>query len=299
MQQAERQSDDSIPWIPAAIVVLIIIGGGYFLLKKEEQPVAPAEQPPVVTKAEPGIPSELRIPEIKHPIPETPVEIEKPVGIEQNLGQPIKNEAKPLPSLEESDPSFREELNRLFDPKQLEDLFLLRAVIRHFVVTIDNMTGPKLPQKFSITRSPAGKFAINKDGTEHMFIDPKNYARYARFVEFIEAMDTRRIVSVYVHYYPLFQQAYREIGYPNRYFNDRLIEVIDHLLATPDVQGPIELVRPKVFYQFADTDLEALSAGQKIMVRIGHDNAMKVKAKLGVLRKALATTGNASHNQDQ
>ena len=297
MQQADRQQDDSIPWIPALIVILIIIGGGYFLLKKEEQPPLQAEQPPVVTKVKPEIPSELKIPEIKYPVPEAPVATESPASIEQNLGQPVKQEAELLPPLDESDPSFIDTLKRLFDPQQLDQLFLLRAVIRHFVVTIDNMTGPKLPQNFSITRPPAGKFAVNKDGTQHMFIDPENYARYVPYVEFFKAMDTRRIVSAYVHYYPLFQQAYREVGYPNRYFNDRLVEVIDHLLATPDVQGPIELVRPKVFYQFADPDLEALSAGQKILVRIGHDNAVRVKAKLGELRKALATTGTATHNQ--
>lgn len=299
MQQADRQRDDSVPWIPAVIVVLIIIGAGYFLLKKEEQPVAPAKQPAVVATPKPEIPSELRIPEIKHPVPEAPVESETPIEIEQTLGQPIKKEAKPLPPLEESDPSFRDALNQLFDPAQLEELFLLRAIIRHFVVTIDNMTGPKLPQKFSITRPPAGKFTVNKDGTERMFIDPENYNRYSPYVGFIKALDTRRIVSTYVHYYPLFQQAYKEVGYPNRYFNDRLIEVIDHLLATPDVQGPVELVRPKVFYQFADPELEALSAGQKILVRIGHDNAVTIKSKLMELRKALVSTGTAAHNKER
>ena len=38
------------------------------------------------------------------------------------------------------------------------------------------------------------------------------------------------------------------------------------------VEGPIELQQPKVLYTFADPDLEALSSGQKIMVRIGLEN---------------------------
>ena len=286
MQQAERRKDESVPWIPAAIVVFIIIGIGYFLLKKEEQqpPAPPAERSQVVTEAKPAIPSELKIPEIKHPVPEAPPETEEPAGIEESLGQPVKQETKPLPQLDESDPSFIDALKHLFDPKQLDELFLLRAIIRHFVVTIDNMTGPKLPQKFSVTRPPAGQFTVNRNAADQMFI------------QFFETLDTPRTVSIYVHYYPLFQQAYRELGYPGRYFNDRLVEVIDHLLAAPEVQGPIELVRPKVFYQFANPDLEALSAGQKIMVRIGPDNARKVKAKLRELRKALTTPATAPHN---
>jgi hypothetical protein len=295
MQQDNRRRDETIPWIPAAVVVFIIICVVYILLKKEEQPVTTAE-PPVVTKTSPELPPDLRIPEIKHPVPETPVKIEEPVEIEQALGQPLTQEAKPLPKLDESDLSFNEELKRLFDPGQLQELFLLRAFIRHFVVTIDNLTAAKLPQKFSITKPPAGKFAVNRESEEHMLIDQKNYDRYSRYVAFAEALDTRRLVSVYVRYYPLFQQAYRELGYPNRYFNDRLIEVIDHLLATPVVQGPIELVRPKVFYQFADPDLEALSAGRKILVRIGPDNAAKIKTRLRELRRSLTTLNTATHD---
>ena len=48
-----------------------------------------------------------------------------------------------------------------------------------------------------------------------------------------------RAVALYARLYPLFQQAYEELGYPGRYFNDRLVEVIDDLLATPEPTGPV------------------------------------------------------------
>jgi hypothetical protein len=44
-------------------------------------------------------------------------------------------------------------------------------------------------------------------------------------------------------------------------FNDRLIEIMDHLLAAPEIEGPIELVQPKVLYRFADPELEKRSWG--------------------------------------
>jgi hypothetical protein len=72
-----------------------------------------------------------------------------------------------------------------------------------------------------------------------------------------------------------------------RYFNDRVFEVIDHLLSTPDVTGPIALTQPKVLYEFADPQLQELSAGQKILVRMGPDNEARVKAKLREIRKLL------------
>ena len=94
-----------------------------------------------------------------------------------------------------------------------------------------------------------------------------------------------------MRFYPLFQQAYEELGYPDRYFNDRLIEIIDHLLSTPIIKEDIKLVRPKVYYQFTDTKLEELSAGQKILIRIGSKNALQVRERLNSLRKLLTTLG--------
>jgi hypothetical protein len=98
-------------------------------------------------------------------------------------------------------------------------------------------------------------------------------------------------VAFYVKHYQVFQSAYEELGYPNRYFNDRLVEVIDHVLSTPDVREQLKLVQPKVYYTLADPDLESLSAGQKILIRIGPGNAAKVKAKLLKFRQALTTLG--------
>jgi hypothetical protein len=95
----------------------------------------------------------------------------------------------------------------------------------------------------------------------------------------MEQVDTQKLVQAYVRYYPLFQKAYQELGYPNGYFNDRLVEVIDHLLAAPDVPAPIALAQPKVLYEFADPALESRSAGQKILMRMGPVNEARVKAK--------------------
>ncbi len=69
-----------------------------------------------------------------------------------------------------------------------------------------------------------------------------------------------------------FSRSYEDLGYPGQYFNDRLVEVIDHLLQTPDLRGPIELKQGRVFYEYADPALESRSAGQKLLMRMGGDN---------------------------
>ena len=55
----------------------------------------------------------------------------------------------------------------------------------------------------------------------------------------------QQLASIYVRYYPLFQEAYEELGYPGRYFNDRVIEIIDHLLQTPDIVEPIFILNSR------------------------------------------------------
>ena len=82
------------------------------------------------------------------------------------------------------------------------------------------------------------------------------------------------------------------LGYPTGSFNVRLIEAIDDLLRTPDIEGPVELVQPRVLYEFADSDLEALSAGQKTMLRMGAENAAKIKTKLREIRRELEASSS-------
>ncbi len=73
----------------------------------------------------------------------------------------------------------------------------------------------------------------------HATIDQHNFTRYKPMVAVIGKLDMRQLAALYVHYYPLFQQAYQELGYPNGYFNDRLVQVIDNLLAAPQPKEPL------------------------------------------------------------
>ena len=72
-----------------------------------------------------------------------------------------------------------------------------------------------------------------------------------------------KLVAAYVHFYPIFQEEYRALGYPYGAFNDRVIDAIDDLIVAPEVAGPVRLVQPRVLYEFADPELEALSARQE------------------------------------
>jgi hypothetical protein len=135
----------------------------------------------------------------------------------------------------------------------------------------------------------AGEAAVTTSG-DTITLSAENSARYAAFMKLVQGTDTKQLGSLYIRYYPLFQQAYEDLGYPGQYFNDRLVEVIDHLLQTPEIRGPIELKQGRVFYEYADPALEARSAGQKLLLRMGPANTAVLKAKLKELRTYVTTS---------
>jgi len=188
--------------------------------------------------------------------------------------------------LDKSDATIRDVLNALFPHQPVERLLILDHFIQRFVLLVDNLTKPDLPSRHLPTRPVAGHFLVEQAG-QNLIISPDNARRYNPYVRLVETVNTQRLVTVYFHLYPLFQEAYRQMGYPAGYFNDRLIEVIDHLLATPKVSEPIQLVQPGILYKYADPSLESLSAGQKILLRMGTANAAIIEQKLQEIRKAL------------
>ncbi|MDY0268311.1 DUF3014 domain-containing protein [Trichloromonas sp.] len=177
-------------------------------------------------------------------------------------------------------------LTLLGGPGEKSKLLILENFIPRFVVTIDNLTNRDLPRKQLPVKGAPGSFQVQ--GTlEEESIHPANALRYTSFVELAESFDSRELVNLYARLYPEFQKAYENLGKPDSYFNDRLIAVIDHLLATPEPAEPIRLQRPKILYQYADAELERRSSGQKILLRVGAENRARIKSKLSECRAEL------------
>ncbi len=191
----------------------------------------------------------------------------------------------PLPALADSDAEMLQALNRLLG-SGAEALLLRPGIVHRIVATVDNLPGDKVPQQVIPVRPPGGSFGTLDQGGR-LTISPANAARYARYVNLVSQLDTAELVSTYRRYYPLFQQAYRELGYPKGEFNDRLVEAIDDLLEAPQPEPPVSLVAPRAMFDYADPDLQDASAGQKILIRLGPENEARVKTKLRQLRRAL------------
>lgn len=212
-----------------------------------------------------------------------------PVATGPRIDNPLAPSAPaPLPTLADSDDPFGVELATLFHSAALPELFYPTRLARRFVATVDNLPREQVAATVRLMRPPEDALAVRGEEPS-LSLAPENSARYAKYLELLAAVDSHQAVGVYRKFYPLLQQAYDELGYPGHYFNDRVVEVIDHLLATPEVADPVPLIHPSVMFKFADPRIEKLSAGQKALIRIGRDNAAAVKAKLREIRAQIAT----------
>jgi hypothetical protein len=233
--------------------------------------------------------SQRNPPQLPPPSPRVqapPVEPAAPEGPLNPLPASTAAAEKPLPPLKASDDAVREDLAAVLPPSAMERL-MLEGFVHRVVATLDNLTREQYAQRLSpVVGVPGLPKVSGRDDT--LAWSAENTTRYAPYIAALEAVDTNRMVDFYLRYYPLFQEAYVDLGYPKGYFNDRLVAVIDHLLGAPEVEAPIPLTQPKVLYEFANPELQQLSAGRKVLVRIGPANAAKVKAKLRAIRARVA-----------
>ena len=260
---SEESFRDKAIWWSAGIVIAAAIAIGVYYRYYSPVPAPPPEHPAAAPQ-----PLAPPAPAIQHPVPST------------------AEQQTPLPPLDQSDPVVRDSLIGLIGKPAVAKFLVPHQVIRDVVVTVDNLPRKKVAAELRPLQPTPGDTAVDTQGSSTS-LSQQNYARYAALMDVVQSTDPKALAAIYLRLYPLFQQAYENLGYPGKYFNDRMVQAIDSMLATPDVQGPIELVRPKVFYQFADPRLEALPAGQKLLIRMGPQNAGVIKSKLQAFRDAI------------
>lgn len=205
---------------------------------------------------------------------------------------PIEATAAALPPLDASDATLLAALQGAWGGSAIASFLEPRHLARNFVATVDNIPRKTMPVRTLPWRPASGTLAT-RGNAEAMVINDSNALRYGPYVKLVNAIEPTALVAVYVRHYPLFQQAYRELGYPDGHFNDRLVEAIDVLLDAPEPATMPRVIQPKVFYEFADRNLESLPAGQKLMIRLGPENERLVKAKLVELRKLVTAERDA------
>ena len=258
---------------PSEPVTLVIEPPAPISAEPEPEPAPRAVIPPAqtaVTAVEPAEEPEPVIeipaqPEVE-PVPEPPVESDEPEVV--------------LPSLNDSDGFVRERLLALRGGAVLLGLIADDQLIRKFVVFVENISRHEFPQTDLPYRSLGVEMPVRELDQNLFRMEEDAYTRFDGFIDTMTAVDTEQAYALYRLLRPLFQQAYAEIGYRGRDFDDALRQAINNVLQATDVEGPFQLVKPSVMYLFADSELENADAVHKQLIRIGPRNSTRLMAKL-------------------
>lgn len=280
-------------WLIPLLLILGLATVAYFWWQSQTPPVTPLPPSQAVVAspvATTTVPAEAE-----------PAQAPSPAGplypIEAVQTDIVASQPEPLPPLSDADAPIKDALVEWLGRPSVLTFLQLDGFVRRVVVTVDNLSrGHAAARLWPVVPTP-GRFQVTQQGDATLLAE-SNAARYRPFVQFAGGLNTAKAAAFYAKWYPLFQSAYEELGYPGKYFNDRLVQVIDQMLATPELAGPVKLVltevkgsvptiRPWVRYEYADAALEARPAGQKMLMRMGTENARVLKAKLQEFRQLI------------
>jgi hypothetical protein len=268
-------------WMVSALWLGLLVAGLYAWQRQSTPaPAAPASAPQALAPAPDAAPAAPAASAIRFPI-----------DTGASAPRPAPNSGAGAPN------SVADALVDTLGRKAVLEFLNVDAFAHRVAATVDNLARAHAPARLWPVHPTAGRFATQQMG-EGAVIGAENSRRYGVFVKWVDSLDMKGVAGLYRQLYPNFQIAYEALGYPGRYFNDRVVDVIDHLLETPsvdeplavklaDIKGPIQPARPWVIVEFADASLESRSAGQKLLLRMGPDHAGTLKAKLRQLRGEL------------
>lgn len=266
-----------------AIAALAIAGVGYYFLKDETRRPPKLHELPNPAAVQPTL------------APDTPAPVDKPV-YEEPIPAPVP---QPLPDLDQSDAAVLAALKGL-NVNGLVEMVIPQEILRKFVRAVNVLDEGKVISEYRPIASPQGAFVADsfnvrvsggevgaQQEVEQYRVSPKNYLRYTLFVQVVSALDSDASIALYKHYYPLLNRAHQELGMSKSNFHSVLIRAIDRVLSAPNANGDMLLIHPKVYYEFADPALEKLPDIHKLMLRMGPDNAEKIKTSLRNARTKL------------
>ena len=197
-----------------------------------------------------------------------------------------------LPTLDSSDAIVRELAARLSANPRLAAWFASDELLRRFVAAVTNLAEGASPAPHVRFLTPEAAFVV-RDSSGRRTIDPASFRRYDLATEAFVSLNVAGTAKLYRELQPLLDQAYQELGYPGRGFDEAMTLAIDRLTSVPILdEAPEVVAKGASVWAFADPDLESRSAAEKHLLRLGSENARRAQAKLRELGDALELTQN-------
>lgn len=183
-----------------------------------------------------------------------------------------------LPTIDTSDAKLKAHLN-LVNAKAIVNLLEHEQVLRKFVVLVDQAAKGDWSAQHLPVIAPDTAFKVEKTAeADTFYIDKDSFQRFTPYMSAIEEMPAPVLLAFYRYYEPLLETAYQELGYPEGAFRLALVNALQLTANSPRFEGDIELTVDEANYNYVDEQLASLPAIQKLMIRVGPDNADRLRS---------------------
>ena len=210
----------------------------------------------------------------------------KPAGSRVDQ-QASKENAVVLPPLDETDPLIRQLVGHLSPHPTVAAWLTTDGLILNFVMVTTAAANDEIRNADLKAIGPVPPFSV-REARDNLYLDPSSYRRYDRYADAIASVDARGAARLYATLKPRIGDAYRRLGSTSDNFDPVMERAIAELLRVPIIEGTVELEPKGIVYAFADPKLEAMTAPQKQLLRMGPQNVRKVQAKLREIADYLA-----------
>ncbi len=251
-------------WVAGGAVVLLAAVAIYVTLARRPLPPAATNQPPPAAVTQPP----------------------------RSLGG--EAESVVVPPLDESDQVVRTLVRALSTHEAVVAWLATKGLIRTFTLAVTNIADGASPAKQMVALRSATPFRP-MDSNGRLYVDPGSYDRYTRVADAVQSIDPAGAARLYATLKPRIEEAFGDLGFPDRKFDRVLEQAIVALLRTPVPDGrlPLQPSERGIGYAFSDPRLEDLSPAQKALVRMGPRNARVVKQRLRDIALALGIAPSA------
>lgn len=244
------------------VTAVAVIGAGVWYMQRSEAPA-----PAAVIPTNQAAPAQLG-------------EIERSTVATDDLPTPA---VKPPSTVGDSDDAVRAVAEHIAPP--LLQWLKPTEQIRRWVALVDQMAEGSVPPNNRPLDYPVTPFKVDKHGNA-LRLDKANYQRAVELIDAVTAIPPEKLAAYYRAWEPLFEKAYRELGRKGS-FDQRLRLALQRMNAVAPLPTEPKLERPSVYYTYADDAYEKATDVDKLMWRLGPDNAQRLQAYLRELEPLL------------
>lgn len=290
---APANSGMPLSWMLIPLIA-IIVGALWWFLSSEspETQLPPPVTQSLIKPTEPGAGESFAPIERALETPESPE-----AATADSTPAPAAVPPRPkieLPTLSNSDAPVKKLASEVSPEGTLLAFLVPESILRkvvNMIIALDEHTVVKEHRPLASPEPGMRMQAISEEVDPSMGpryrIDPRNFERYTAHVELLAKLDKVRLAQLYHDLYPLLDQAYKEYGVDRGSFYEVTQRALDHVLEVPIREESPALIQPKVFYQYQDPVVEKRTSIDKLLMRMGPDNTLRVQAQLRELKMEL------------